>query len=421
MKKRILEWIEQDRAEIVAFLSDFLKAKSPNPPGDTREACAHVTRFLRANDLPHRLLAARDHLPNIVGTIEGGAAGRHLVLNGHMDVFPAIEDLPGERSQWSGEVTDGCVYGRGAADMKCGTTASIFTYRYLSRLRDELKGKLTLTVVSDEETGGRWGTKYLMETVPNEVLGDCCLNGEPSGLATVRFAEKGALRTVFKITTPGAHGAYPHLSASAIKIAARLIGDLEALAGLEPKLPERVKAILASPATKAAMNISLGDGAEFIADKTTVNVGVIRGGLKVNMLPDECVMEVEVRMPPGLEIADVERGIDAILANYPEVTREARPDHSYPSSLCDPEGEMAGIIQDNAQAVVGKRPVPIVSLGGSDSRFWRWRGIPAYLYGPSPKTMGRRNEHVTIEELMSVVRVHALSALDYLTRDPRKI
>ena len=70
--------------------------------------------------------------------------------------------------------------GRGAADMKGGTAASFATFAYLHRILGELKGKLTLTAVSDEETGGRWGTRYLLENHADECLGDCVLNGEPS-------------------------------------------------------------------------------------------------------------------------------------------------------------------------------------------------------------------------------------------------
>jgi succinyl-diaminopimelate desuccinylase len=416
VRQQLRDWIDADRERICAFLSGFLQAKSPNPPGDTREACAFVTGLLVREGLPHRIVAAREDLPNIVGTIEGGRPGRHLVLNGHMDVFPAIEDVPGQRSQWSGAIEDGRVYGRGASDMKCGTTASIFTYLYLSRLRDRLKGRLTLTIVSDEETGGRWGTKHLMETCPDEVLGDCCLNGEPSGAATVRFAEKGTLRLVITIRTPGAHGAYPHLSASAVKIAGRLMWELEELTALRPDLPPRIATLLASPEARRAMEESLGAGAPAIVDKPTVNIGVIRGGLKINILPDECMMEVEIRVPPGLDRAVVMESFRAILARHPEARFEERPDHSYDSSWCDPDGEMAVILQDNVEALRGIRPPAIVSLGGSDARYWRWRGVPAYLYGPSPKTMGRRDEHVTVEEMMHVLRVHALSALDYLTR-----
>lgn len=408
------EWVENDRDEIVGFLSGFLQAKSPNPPGDTREACAFVEAFLQRDALPYRIVAARDDLPNIVGAVHGARPGRHLVLNGHMDVFPAIQDLPGERGQWSGEVVDGRVYGRGAADMKCGVTAALFAYRYAARLRDRLAGRLTLTIVSDEETGGRWGTGHLMETIPDEVLGDCCLDGEPSGLATLRFGEKGALRAVLTTRTLGGHGAYPHLSESAVRIAARLAIDLDALAELRPDLPENIVRILSMPETQEATDASLGAGARDVVAKTTVNVGVIRGGLKVNMLADECVLEVEVRMPPGLARAKVEAALAAIVARYPSTTCEIRQDHSYESSWCDPDHEMASILQDVAATVTGRRPRPIVSLGGSDARYWRHRGVPAFLYGPSPQTMGRRDEHVTIEELLSVVKVHAIGAVRYL-------
>lgn len=413
-RETLLRWVEEDRDRLVAFLSGFLQAKSPNPPGDTREACAFVLRFLREQGLPHRIVAAREDLPNIVGSLAAPRPGRHLVLNGHMDVFPAIEDRPGERGQWSGAVEDGRVYGRGAADMKCGTTASIFTYLYLSRLMPDLAGRLTLTVVSDEETGGRWGTRHIMEACGEEVIGDCCLNGEPSGVATIRFAEKGTLRFAITIRTRGGHGAYPHLSPSAIRIAAQVMAGLDGVEAMRPVLPENIAALLRSPEACAAMERSLGTGAPEVVGRPTVNHGVIRGGLKINVIADECVLETEIRVPPGLDRAAVMAEVRAVLARHPEASLEERPDHSYESSWCDPDGEMARILQRNVAALTGQMPPAIVSLGGSDARYWRWRGVPAYLYGPSPRSMGRRDEHVTIEEFLHVVRVHALSAYDFL-------
>src|SRR6266404_8145012 len=76
--------------------------------------------------------------------------------------------------------------------MKAGTSASISTYVFLHRIRERLKGRLTLTAVSDEETFGPWGARYLVEYHP-EVLGDCLLNGEPGSPYTIRFGEKGAV------------------------------------------------------------------------------------------------------------------------------------------------------------------------------------------------------------------------------------
>jgi succinyl-diaminopimelate desuccinylase len=109
-----------------------------------------------------------------------------------MDVFPVESESAWSQSPWGGELIDGEIYGRGSADMKCGSTASLFTFIYLSRIRHRLKGRLTLSLVSDEETFGPWGARYLSKHHP-EIFGDCCLNGEPSGMNTLRFGEKGPL------------------------------------------------------------------------------------------------------------------------------------------------------------------------------------------------------------------------------------
>ena len=138
--------------------------------------------FLDREGIAHRTEAPQAAHPNLIATFEGGAeAGRHLVLNGHLDVFPVGDRAAWARDPWSGEIVDGRVHGRGTVDMKCGTTALLFVFAYLYRLRAELPGRVTLTVVSDEETGGKWGTDWLIENCADEVLGDCVLNTEPSG------------------------------------------------------------------------------------------------------------------------------------------------------------------------------------------------------------------------------------------------
>ena len=296
-KRMLLDWIAEDEEILVEFLSAFVQAKSPNPPGDTREAAAHVCGLLDREGLAYRVIAPKAEFPNVVASFEGGEKGRHLVLNGHMDVFPVGEHEQWRFGAWSGAVAEGAVWGRGSADMKCGTTASLFTYRYLHRLRERLRGRLTLTAVSDEETFGPWGARYLMEHHP-EVHGDCCLNGEPSSPLSIRFGEKGPLWLEFTVSTAGAHGAYVHLSESATKIAAALIADLESLSEIDSPAPGNVGAVLERSA--GAVDAALGEGASDIVQRVTVNIGAIRGGLKVNMVPSECVVEVDIRLPVGL-------------------------------------------------------------------------------------------------------------------------
>jgi len=78
---------------------------------------------------------------------------------------------------------------------------------------------------------------------------------------------------------------------------------------------------------------------------------------------------------------------------------------------------MVGIVQRNAESVRGVRPFPNISLAGTDCRFWRLRGVPAFVYGPTPHNMGAPDEYAEIEDLLGTFRVHALSALDYLSDD----
>lgn len=93
MREQILTWIEEDREALVQFLSRFVAVPSPNLPGDTRAAAGFLLEHLRTHGVAAEIRAAKLHLPNIVASF--GGAESHLVLNGHIDVFPAGPPRPG--------------------------------------------------------------------------------------------------------------------------------------------------------------------------------------------------------------------------------------------------------------------------------------------------------------------------------------
>jgi succinyl-diaminopimelate desuccinylase len=411
LKRQVLQWIEDESVALVDFLARFVRAASPNPPGDTRAAADHASAFLQARALPFSIVAPQAEMPNVVGTFGCAEAGRHLALNGHIDVYPVTDAEGWHRPPFGGEIADGRVHGRGAADMKCGTTASLAAYSYLHRLRGSLRGRVSLSVVSDEESGGRWGTEYLMQHHP-ELIGDCCLNGEPGSPHLVRIGEKGPLWARFTVGGSAGHGGYPIPGSGAIANAARLIVDLERVTRLAPSTPPSLAAALEQ--ARGAMERGLGAGAVETVQAVTLNVGTIRGGTKISLRATECVFNADIRLPIGIGKPALMNELQAILARHPE-TRMEELIYAAPN-MSDPEGEMAGIIQDNVEQLRGFRPPPAVSIGGSDARFWRYRGIPAYIYGPTPAGVGGSNEFVAIDEFLHVVRTHALSAIDYLAR-----
>lgn len=413
MREQLEARLDRDRDAIIRLVRDMTRIPSENPPGDTTELYAFVAAYLEERGLEYETIAPNPAWPNLLASFEGSRPGRHLILNGHLDIFPA-----GDRSAWSvdpygGEIIDGKLYGRGVIDMKVGTAASILTYCYLAELRDRLPGRLTLTAVSDEESGGTWGTGYLIEHRPM-LLGDCVLSGEPSTPWTVRFGEKAPLWITMTVRTPGGHGGYTHLSPNAIKVTAAIIRDLEALTELPVNMPADVRAAI--EAGRELTERGLGAGATDVLQRVTLNIGTIGGGVKMNVLAADCRTEVDLRCPIGLTSSELLAAFDSVVSRYAGVSYVVEQQHE--PTVCDPNHEMVGIIQRNAEAQRGIRPLPGISIGGTDCRFWRERGIPAYVYGPSPNNMGAPDEYVTLEDLLGTVRVHVLSAYDYLMASP---
>ena len=415
-RARLLEWIDGERDRRVEFLRSLTRIDTCNPPGDTTAAADLVSRFLSAEGIACRTEAPRPQMPNLISSLAGRGNGRHLVLNGHLDVFPV-----GDRSAWSrdplsGDIADGRVHGRGTVDMNCGTTALLFVHAYLHRLRGEIPGRVTLTVVSDEETGGRWGSGWLTRNCRDEVLGDCVLNAEPSGLGTIRFGEKSMLWLRLTIEAPGGHSAYPHTGGSANRLAARLVRDLEAIETKAPAEPETVARTLDRPEVHTAIEASLGAGAAEVMRRVSVNVGTVRGGVAINMLPAQCVLDVDFRLPVGTSRAAVKADVASIVDRIPGVRIEELDTGDIEANWSDPEHEMVGHLARNACAGPGGvNPQPVVGLGGTDTRFWRARGVPAFVHGCSPAGMGAADESVGIEEFHHVLRTHALAAFDYLS------
>ena len=408
-KERLLQWIQRDREKLLTLAGDLIRARSPNPPGETRAVAQRIAAGLDAEGLDYAVCTPDPARPNLVASFSGVANGRTLVLNGHMDVLPVAESEAWTHDPWSGAVHDGKIWGRGATNMKCGLAIALSVYIYLYRMRESIAGSLTFSAVSEEIVLGGGGTVYLMDRAP-EMLGDACLIAEPSGLQTIRFGEKGPIRVQFRVRSKGGHGAFAHLGEGAIRSAGRLMQDLETLREMPCPTPKDVDEALrdASDLTDQTQ----GPGASGIVRQVTVTIARIEGGIAKNMIPAECRFVADIRVPLGLKERDVMNRIEAIVARHPGAGFEVLD--SNPPAWSDPQGDLPAMIRANVKYLKGFDPVPAVSLGCTDARLWRYRGIPCYTYGPPPTGMGGADEHVDVEDFMHAMRTHALTAYDYL-------
>ncbi len=199
----------------IHLLQSLVQTPSPSPPGDTTAATRIITDYLRSQNIPYELISPDSSKPNIVSEFNvtaspshGNRASPRIILNGHIDTFPVDPNTPGwTRDPYSGDLENGRIHGRGVVDMKSGTASLVLAYAALYAHRHYLSGAVALCVVSDEETGGKYGTKHLLKTDKKRWGGDMMLSAEPSGMS-VRFSEKGTLRMRGVVACRGAHGAY---------------------------------------------------------------------------------------------------------------------------------------------------------------------------------------------------------------------
>jgi succinyl-diaminopimelate desuccinylase len=169
------------------------------------------------------------------------------------------------------------------------------------------------------------------------------------------------------------------------------------------------------PAIAGQVDEGCGIGHSAAIPEITISLGRISGGLKMNMIPGECRLEVDLRLPIGLTKEEVRPHVARLMAQFPDAEWEEISSPEHMPNWSDPDGEMMQILQRTVGDQGRKRPVPVITLGTTDTRLWRFAGMPAYVYGLTPETMAAANENVRVDEFLHVLRVHTLAAARYLT------
>ena len=193
MPKPLSDRIQQSHVELESLCAALVATPSENPPGDTQALAAQVEAFLVAiPGMEVTRVVGRAPAVNLIARLACGRPGRRLLFNGHLDTFPAGDASAWKGSPFSARVENGRIYGRGACDMKAGLAAAMMAAKVLAEECAALAGELVLTFVSDEETGGTWGTQYVLANVP-EARGDAMISADAGSPRVVRFGEKGQL------------------------------------------------------------------------------------------------------------------------------------------------------------------------------------------------------------------------------------
>ena len=407
VKKKVLESIRAE--EVIELAGQLIKIPSENPPGDTGEIASFIKDYLGEVGVESELHEPVKGKISLVARI-GGGGDKELVLNGHMDVVPA-----GDRSRWSfdpfsGEVRDGYILGRGSSDMKGGLAGAIYAFRKLVEFEKELAGTLTLACVADEETGGENGAGYLVSK--GIAVGSAVLIAEPTGMEFVDVGQKGTFWVRITVHGKPVHGSLaPFAGENAILKAADLMKELLSVTELRPKLSEEMRRVVEESKPMVDKLVKM-KGMGKILDRPTINIGIIKGGTKINMVPERCEIDVDTRVPVGMKSEQLAEYVQKIVSKYGgEITYLERSEPNFTS----PDSEIAKLVAENAAQILGFRPKPLIEWASSDARFYRAKNVPTVHYGPGELDLIHGyNERVKAEDVVKAAKVYAGTAVDYL-------
>jgi acetylornithine deacetylase/succinyl-diaminopimelate desuccinylase-like protein len=424
--------VNEEATEVLARLVQF---DTVNPPGNERPAIEYLDEYLTAAGFETEQLATDEQRPNLVATLKGERDGPTLLYLGHVDTVLA-DPSEWKHDPWSGEVVDGFLWGRGALDMKSQVAAETVAGASLAHEGwRPARGELKLVFVSDEETGGDVGARWLCEQHPEKVRCDYLLN-EGAG-ATFEYGgrrrygvccgEKGIFR--FKVTARGAagHASLPRMGDNALL---KLGPVLDRLAARQPSpdLTEAPAALLerlgedASDPSSALRNIAAQAPELLVLLEpmlgVTLTPTMAHASDKINVIPSRAYLKIDCRVPPGL-------GEDTALERLHEVLGETADglDIEFTEKTV---GNVSPIDSELMEAINGwvarhdetAITAPVLLPGFSDSRWFREAFPDCVAYGFFPhRHMGLLDEAPLVHNADERIDVRDLAYATGFYRD----
>jgi succinyl-diaminopimelate desuccinylase len=380
-----------DAEGLVAFAQALVRVPSVHRPeagGTEAAAAALVAERMRAFGWTPVVEEAAPGRPNVIATVEGGLPGPTLLLEGHTDVV-----TEGDRADWShdpfdGDLVDGRLYGRGAADMKAGVAAMLYAAAALAAA-GPFPGRLLLAALADEE-GLMLGAKDFVRRghAADVAAAIVC---EPEG-GEVCVAQKGAIRVLVEAHGRMAHGAMPRLGVNPIPPLAELVARCREL--------------------EAALRAEAGEHPLLGVPYVTPTLLEAGSPDQLNVIPGRARLGLDVRTIPAVDHPAFLARLRSLCSEGSRLTvvddRPATETHA--------DHPVVRAVVEAHQAVHGSAPVLGGVPGATDGTIlWRDAGIPIVTYGPGGKWIAHQvDEYVELDDLVSSAQVYVEAAHRFL-------
>jgi acetylornithine deacetylase/succinyl-diaminopimelate desuccinylase-like protein len=340
------QWVEIF-SEAEGILRRLIQFQTVNPPGNERPAAHYLAELLREEGFEPEIYEGAPTRTNLICRLKGTGERPPLQLDGHLDVVCADE------AQWThppfaADVADGYIWGRGAVDMKQMVTMSLMCMLLFKRMGVRFKRDIVFTAVADEETGGTYGAKYLVDNHADRIRAEYCL-GEIGGFSVskwgktfypVQVAEKGLCWFEMVARGEAGHGSIPNPDSSIMRLSEAILklGRKElpqhrnvvtehlarTLLANQPLPSSIASALLLHPRlTSFVLNRLVPESqlatTLFAMLHNTANPTTIRAGEKTNITPSVARVEVDGRFLPDQTKEDLLAEVKSIVGAQIEV------------------------------------------------------------------------------------------------------
>lgn len=390
----------------VEILQRLIRFNTTNPPGHEAACVGYIRDLLNEAGIESTLLAKDPERPNLIARIPGEGKAAPLLMYGHVDVV-TTEDQPWQHPPFEGNLIDGYVWGRGALDMKGGVAMMVAAFLRANAEGLRPPGDIILTIVSDEEVGGDFGAKFLVDEHPELFKDVKYAIGEFGGFSMdvggkrfypIMISEKQICGIKATVRGQGGHGSMPVRGGAMARLSEMLkILDekhfpvhitpparmmVEAMASALGGVQGAILGQLTNPLmTNTILNLLGERGRVFYPlFHNTVSPTILKGSNKINVIPSEVSVFMDGRMLPGFKpeqmLEEMQKivgaGVELEVTEYDPGPSE--PDMSLFNKLSDvlKEADPTGT------------PIPLLLSGVTDGRFFSKLGIQTYGYLPMP-------------------------------------
>jgi len=396
----LMEWLRQREEEMAALLSELVTIPTENPPGKNYRACTDfLEKTLQRVGLECERLEADQPREGsgekpICLIASHGRGESVLYFHGHYDVVPAQS-----REQFKPSRKDHFLFGRGSCDMKGGIAAMLYAILALKDCGAELNGRIALTLVPNEETGGEGGSAWLAAQGRLGRGGIGMLLAEPTS-GVVWNANRGAISLRVRVLGKSAHVGLQHQGENSFE---KMVQVVQGFQELKRQVEQKT----------TGYNI----GADQARHSILMLGGQSGGGANFNVVPEECWFTIDRRINPEEDMEEEKSKIVAALENCKregirlewEVFQEGR------SSACSEEEPLGKVLAQSVQAVTGEVPRFELCPGLLETRFYAAKGVPAYAYGPGMLSVAHGpNEYVDLRKIIDCAAIYALTAAEMM-------